>query len=298
MGSDTGGSIRIPAAFCGVVGLKPTFGRVSRHGCFPLGLTLDHMGPLTRSVRDAALVLNTIAGADPQDEATVARPAENFDPGPNATLRGMRVGIPQNFYNERLDAASGEAYNRALKLAERAGAILVPVSIPDPGGLTAVARAILLAEASAVLTPYLSRRSEFGSDVIALLDQGALLPATDYVNAQRVRRQLIRDYIKLFSKCDVIFAPTTPSPAPRIGQTTVRLGDQDEDTRLAATRFNRGINVLGWPAMSIPCGAAGKLPLGLQIIGKPWGERAMIACAAAMEAELSSVVLRLPEAAA
>ena len=94
----------------------------------------------------------------------------------------------------------------------------------------------------------------------------------------------------------MIFAPTTPSPAPRIGQTTVRLGDQDEDTRLAATRFNRGINVLGWPAMSIPCGVSGKLPLGLQIIGKPWGERALLACAEAMEQELSSVAVRLPEA--
>jgi aspartyl-tRNA(Asn)/glutamyl-tRNA(Gln) amidotransferase subunit A len=296
MGSDTGGSIRIPAAYCGVVGLKPTFGRVSRHGCFPLGLTLDHMGPLTRSVRDAALVLNAIAGEDPRDEATARRAPENFDPGMEPSLRGVRVGVPQNFYNERLDPAMSEAYQRALQTAERAGAALVPIQIPDPVGLTAVARAILLAEASAVLAPHLERREDFGGDVIALLDQGRLLPATDYVNAQRVRRQLIREYGKLFTAADVIFTPTTPNPAPRIGQRTVQLGDAEEDTRLAATRFNRGVNVLGWPAVSIPCGAEGKLPLGLQIIGRPWGERTLLACAAAMEAELSPAVIRLPEA--
>lgn len=296
MGSDTGGSIRIPAAFCGVVGLKPTFGRVSRHGCFPLGLTLDHMGPLTRSVRDSALILNAIAGADANDEATVARPEEDFDPGAGTSLRRVRIGIPENFYNERLDPGMAAAFVKAVQLAERAGAVLVPLRIPDPLGLTAVARAILLAEASAVLTPHLSRREDFGADVIALLDQGCLLPAVDYVNAQRARRQLLREYTKLFTKADVIFAPTTPSPAPRIGQTTVKLGDTDEDTRLAATRFNRGINVLGWPAMSIPCGAIGKLPIGLQIIGRPWSERALLACAAAMEAELSSSVVHLPEA--
>jgi aspartyl-tRNA(Asn)/glutamyl-tRNA(Gln) amidotransferase subunit A len=296
MGSDTGGSIRIPAAFCGTVGLKPTFGRVSRHGCFALGLTLDHMGPLTRTVRDAALILNVIAGADPEDEATVNRPPERFDPVNGASLRGVRVGVPENYYNERLDPEVASAYRRALESAESAGAVMVPVTIPDPVGLTAIARTILLAEASAVLAPYLSRREDFGSDVMSLLDQGSLLPATAYVNSQRIRRQLIREYNKLWTRADVIFAPATPGPAPRIGQRTVTLGGEEEDARLAATRFNRGINVLGWPAMSIPCGSSGNLPVGLQIIGKPWGERAMIACAAAMEAELSSVAIRLPGA--
>jgi aspartyl-tRNA(Asn)/glutamyl-tRNA(Gln) amidotransferase subunit A len=293
MGSDTGGSVRIPAAYCGVVGLKPTFGRVSRHGCFPLGLTLDHMGPLTRTVRDAALILNVIAGADSHDEATVSRPPERFDPVNGASLRGVRVGVPGNFYGERLHPDVAYAYQRALQAADGAGASLVPVTVPDPAGLNAVARTILLAEASSVLAPHLGRRDDFGSDVMSLLDQGSLLPATAYVNSQRIRRQLIREYNKLWLKADVIFVPTTPNPAPRIGQRTVMLGEEEEDARLAATRFNRGINVLGWPAMSIPCGASGKLPVGLQIIGKPWGERPMIACATAMEAELSSVALVL-----
>ena len=297
MGSDTGGSIRIPASFCGVVGLKATFGRVSRHGCFPLGLSLDHMGPLTRSVRDAALVLNAIAGPDGHDEACSHRPVEDYVPGEDASLQGKRVGLPENFYTDKLDTEMREAFNRAASLAESQGARIVPVRIPDPEGLIAVARVILLAEASAVMQPHWNRREDFGPDVLTLFDQGRLVPATQYVNAQRVRREMIRNYAKLFDGIDVLFTPTTPMAAPRIGQTTVRLGDSDEDTRLSATRFMRGINVLGNPALSIPCGwSSTGLPFGLQLVGRPWGERMLLDCGAAMERALMPAVARSPAA--
>ena len=299
MGSDTGGSIRIPASFCGVVGLKATFGRVSRHGCFPLGLSLDHMGPLTRTVRDAALVLNAIAGPDGHDEACTARPVEDYLPGSQASLKGTRIGLPENFYVEKLDTEVRDAFRHALELAEAEGARIVPVRIPDPDGLIAVARVILLAEGSSVMQPHWHRRDDFGPDVLTLFDQGRLVPATQYINAQRVRREMMRDYAKLFEQIDVLFTPAIPMPAPRIGQTTVRLGDSDEDTRLSTTRFMRGINVLGNPAMSIPCGwSAAGLPIGLQIVGRPWAERAMLDSAAAMEQALTPVVNRSPAASA
>jgi aspartyl-tRNA(Asn)/glutamyl-tRNA(Gln) amidotransferase subunit A len=285
MGSDTGGSIRIPASYCGTVGFKPTFGRVSRYGCFPLGLSLDHMGPLTRSVEDAAVVLNAIAGPDPHDDTTQSRAAEDFRPDRPAELRGLRIGIARNFYNERVHEDVASAFNRAVQAALDRGAHVVEVTVPAPHDLVTVARTVLLAEAAAVLTPYLERRVDFGMDVLALMDQGRLLPATDYVNAQRVRRTLMRDYAGLFRGIDVLFTPTTPVPAPRIGETTVTIGGAQEDARLASTRFVRGINALGLPAISIPCGESRDgLPLGLQIVGRAWADRQVLTVAAAMGA--------------
>jgi aspartyl-tRNA(Asn)/glutamyl-tRNA(Gln) amidotransferase subunit A len=285
MGSDTGGSIRIPASYCGTVGFKPTFGRVSRHGCFPLGLSLDHMGPLTRSAEDAAAILNAIAGADPHDDTTHARAVEDFRPARPAELRGLRVGIARNFYNERVHEDVSSAFGRAVQAALDQGAQVVEVTVPAPHDLVTVARTVLLAEAAAVLTPYLERRADFGADVLALMDQGRLLPATDYVNAQRVRRSLMRDYAVLFRTIDVLFTPTTPLAAPRIGQTTVTIGREEEDARLASTRFVRGINALGLPAISIPWGESRDgLPLGLQIVGRAWADKQVLTVAAAMGA--------------
>ena len=153
MGSDTGGSIRIPASFCGVVGLKPTYGRVSRYGAMPLGFSLDHMGPLTRSVRDAGAVLNIIAGYDPRDDTSSRRPVENYVPDIEPTIRGLRIGLPENFYFERLDPDVDAAVRAAFHAAESHGAEIVPLRVPDIAALNTVARVILLAEASALLEP-------------------------------------------------------------------------------------------------------------------------------------------------
>jgi len=192
MGSDTGGSIRIPAAFCGTVGLKPTFGRVSRFGVMPLDFSLDHMGPLTRSVRDAAVALEAIAGHDSRDDTSSRRPVTHYLPEADCSILGVRIGWPENFYLERLDPAVDAAVNRMAKTAESLGAQIVPLRVPDIAAINAVGRVILLSEASAVMEPYLNRRELFGADVLALLDQGRLLPATDYVNAQRLRSMMQR----------------------------------------------------------------------------------------------------------
>jgi aspartyl-tRNA(Asn)/glutamyl-tRNA(Gln) amidotransferase subunit A len=271
MGTDTGGSIRIPAAFCGTVGLKPTYGRVSRHGVLPLGYSLDHMGPLTRSVRDAALTLNTIAGPDPKDPTASQRPVVDYVPAEGCSIRGLRVGFPEDFFFDRLDPDVESAVRGAIARAESLGASVRSVRLPDMPALNAVARMVLLAEASAVASPALDRRELFGPDVLALLDQGRLVPAVDYINAQRLRRRMRREFDALWREVDCLFTPTTPNTAPRIGDTTVRLGGVDEDVRLATTRLVRGINALGYPALSIPCGLSGSgLPIGLQIIGPPF----------------------------
>lgn len=281
LGSDTGGSIRIPAAYCGCVGLKPTFGRVSRFGTMPLGFNLDHLGPMTRTARDAALVMNIIAGYDSRDDSSSREPAGKFSVE-EFSLKGLRIGVPENFYNERIAPEVAAAFADALQRAEAAGALMVPVRVPDPAAINVAGRIILLAEVSALMEPYAHRRGDFGADVQALLDQGRLLAATDYVNAQRLRRNFQRQWAGLWSQVDVIFTPTAPILAPLIGQTEVDWAGEAEDVRLATTRLVRAINVLGLPATSIPLHING-LPAGLQIIGGAFEEARVLAAGAAME---------------
>jgi len=158
------------------------------------------------------------------------------------------------------------------------------VKLPDMDALNAVARIVLLAEASAVATPALDRRELFGPDVLALFDQGRLVPAVDYINAQRLRKRMRRQFDAIWNEVDCLFTPTTPNTAPKIGDTTVRLGGKDEDVRLATTRLVRGINALGYPALSIPCGLSGSgMPIGLQIIGPAFEEARILQAGAALE---------------
>jgi aspartyl-tRNA(Asn)/glutamyl-tRNA(Gln) amidotransferase subunit A len=158
------------------------------------------------------------------------------------------------------------------------------VTVPDMAQLNAVARVILLSEASAVYDPYLENRGLFGEDVLRLLDQGRLVAATDYINAQRLRRNLVRQFETLWKEVDCLICPTTPNTAPRIGETTIRLGGQDEDVRLATTRLVRGINALGFPSLSMPCGvSANGLPIGMQIVGPAFEEAMVLRAGAALE---------------
>lgn len=269
-GTDTGGSIRIPAAFCGVVGLKPTYGLVDRAGIQPLGFSLDHIGPLTRTVADARIALDAMAVGDARRK-------------PAPVLENLRIGLPENFYFTHVAADVVAAIHQAAKTAETRGAHIVPVRVPDIDALNAVGRVILLAEASALYEPYMSRRSDFGDDVLALLDQGRLVPATDYVNAQRLRKKLRNEFHSLFRTIDCLFTPASATTAPRIGQKQVELNGEMHDTRLATTRLVRGINVLGFPALTIPCGESEGLPIGLQIIARPWEENLLLSLGEALE---------------
>lgn len=290
MGSDTGGSIRIPASFCGTVGLKPTFGRVSRYGVMPLDFSLDHMGPLTLSVRDAGLTLNALAGFDPRDDTSSREPVEDYVPADDVSIRGVRIGLPENFYFDRVDPEVAHAVRKMAETAEGLGARVVPVRVPDIVAMNAVSRIILQAEASAVMEPYCDRREDFGPDVRLLLDQGRLLAATDYIQAQRLRRMMRQEFRAVWNRAECLFTPATPTAAPKIGQMTVEFDGETEDVRLASTRFVRAINMLGWPALSLPCGLNSQgLPLGLQIIGPPFREALILRVAAALEATLPAL---------
>jgi aspartyl-tRNA(Asn)/glutamyl-tRNA(Gln) amidotransferase subunit A len=272
-GTDTGGSIRIPSSFCGTVGLKPTYERVSRRGVLPLGLTLDHIGPMTRTVRDCAIAFQAMA----------TKPS-GYVPGPHADIKGLRVGLPENYYLERLDPELAEAVRRGVQTAAALGALIVELRVPDIDEINVVGRVLLLVEAVSNLGPHLERRSDFGADVLALLDQGRMVSGAEYADAQRLRRMQIREFSKLWTQVDCIFTPATPTPAPKIGQTTIDIGGVAEDVRLTTTRFMRAINVLGIPSLAMPCGfTAAGLPIGLQILGAPGAEDTLLRLGAGME---------------
>lgn len=283
IGTDTGGSIRIPAAFCGVAGLKPTYGLVSCYGIQPLGYSLDHAGPLCVTSRDAGLVLEAIAGPDPRDAASSLQPAGRYAPQEKATIEGLRVGIPDNDYFERLMPEVESAVRAVIARIERLGARIQPVRTPAVGDLNLVSRVVLYAEASAVYRQHIGRTEMFGADVLTLLQQGLHVSGPDYVNAQRLRRRLAREYREVFREVDLVLTPSAPATAPLIGQKEVVLGGSAMDVRLAATSLVRGINVTGLPALSVPCHTKGSLPVGVQLIGAPFGEDVLVRAGAAVE---------------
>jgi aspartyl-tRNA(Asn)/glutamyl-tRNA(Gln) amidotransferase subunit A len=270
-GTDTGGSIRVPASFCGVVGLKPTYGLVDRRGVQPLGLSLDHVGPLARTVEDVRVALDALSDGARLKTA----------PG---SISEIRVGLPENFYFDMVEPDIKAAVQRAAHRAEDLGARIVPVQVPDIDALNRAGLVILLSEAAAVHQTHLKRRGDFGTDVLALLDQGLLIPAADYINAQRLRKLLLAEFHSLFRRIDCLLTPTTPITAPRIGQREITLDGVAHDTRMLTTRFVRGFNVLGFPALSIPCGLSSEgLPIGLQLAARPLEENLLLLLGEALE---------------
>ena len=274
LGSDTGGSVRIPASFCGITGLKPTFGRISRYGVFPLGHTLDHVGHFALTVADVATILEVLAGPDPRDDSSANEAAPHVELSAEPRLKGVRVGVPRKYYFERLQPDVESAANAAVKTLASLGAEVKEIEIPDIEEFTVIGRVILLAEATALhRTRLKTRRADIGPDVLALLDQGQFILATDYLDAQRRRRQLVQNLNRLFDDVQVIVTPTTPVVAAKIGATTIELAGRQEDARLASTRFVRALNMAGVPVLAVPCGFDGQgMPIGLQILGRAFDE--------------------------
>jgi aspartyl-tRNA(Asn)/glutamyl-tRNA(Gln) amidotransferase subunit A len=283
LGSDTGGSIRIPASFCGVTGLKPTYGRVSRYGVLPLAFSLDHMGPLGSCVEDCALAMNAIAGPDPLDPSCAPISVPDFNLLPRTDLKGLRVGIPRNFFFDRVDEQVSAAVHKSVSLMQTLGALIQDVAIPDLNAVNTAARIIQMAEVAAL---YAGRHDAalFGSDVWALIQQGKLIAGHEYVNAQRLRSLFCEEFNELWRVIDVLAAPTTPVAAPGLHETEVQIAGEWENTRMASTRLVRAINYLGNPALSMPCGTTvSGLPIGLQLIGAPFSEPKLLQVARTLE---------------
>jgi aspartyl-tRNA(Asn)/glutamyl-tRNA(Gln) amidotransferase subunit A len=303
LGSDTGGSIRQPAAFCGVVGLKPTYGRVSRFGLVAFASSLDQIGPITRTVEDNAYLLQAISGLDPMDSTSANVDVPNFVSALTGDIKGLRIAVPKEYLGEGVNETVRQSVLDALKVLEKQGAVWEEVSLPHSKYALAAYYLLSSSEASANLarfdgvrygyrTPnadslidlYKNSRAEgFGDEVKRRIMLGTFALSSGYYDAyykkaQRVRTLIKKDFEDVFAKYDVIIGPTTPTPAFKIGENI-----EDPLTMYANDILTIPVNLAGVPGISIPCGFDGGLPLGLQIIGKHFDEATIYRTAHAFE---------------
>jgi aspartyl-tRNA(Asn)/glutamyl-tRNA(Gln) amidotransferase subunit A len=304
LGSDTGGSVRQPAACCGIVGLKPTYGRVSRYGLVAFASSLDQIGPMTKDVRDAALIMNVISGHDPRDSTSADMPLPDFPRALTGSAKGLRLGIPREYFVGGMDREVEGAVREAIRVLEGVGTTTADVSLPHSAYAVAAYYILAPSEASSNLarydgikygyrTPqwsnlrdmYMRTRDEgFGAEVKRRIMLGTYALSAGYYEAyyrkaQQVRTLILRDFEEAFRHVDVIVAPTTPTPAFKIGEKT-----DDPLQMYLSDVFTVPVNLAGLPGISVPCGFSSTgLPIGLQLIGKPFDEETVLRVAYAFE---------------
>jgi aspartyl-tRNA(Asn)/glutamyl-tRNA(Gln) amidotransferase subunit A len=275
LGSDTGGSVRLPAAFCGVVGIKPTYGRVSRAGAMQLSFSMDHVGPLTRTVRDCARLLGVVAGHDPLDATSSHAPVPDYEARLGRPIRGVRIGLPGNYYTNGLSEPVRAALQAAQDVFRAQGAELREVSLPDHDLIYALGALITRTEISAVHRRWLTTRpQDYEPQVRARFSIGLYVPGTRYLDALNLRAVLLRRMMEeVYSQVDVLLVPGTSFPAPPIAE--VDVGDSPGYLALLASisHCTQPANYLGLPGLVLPAGFAPEgLPVSLQLIGRPFGE--------------------------
>jgi Asp-tRNA(Asn)/Glu-tRNA(Gln) amidotransferase A subunit family amidase len=286
VGGDTGGSNRQPAALCGVIGVKVTYGRVSRYGGIPLSWSMDTVGPMSRTVGDSAALLQVTAGHDPKDPATRRGAVPDYLAALAGGLRGIRIGVPHDQFMAMMEPDVGAAIQDALGVLKQNGATLVDVRFPSLEPVVGAHRAIIFCEAAAAHEELIrTRAAELSDEVRPLLQSGLFLTASQYLGAQQARRNVIAAYRSLWRSFDVLVTPTSPIAAPVIGTTTARLGGNDIPLVRAFLDLTLPFNLTGQPAISVPCGfTRGGLPIGLQLVGRPFDEATLFRAGAAYEA--------------
>jgi len=296
LGTDTGGSIREPASFCGVVGIKPTYSRVSRYGVVAYASSLDQVGPFAKTVRDAAIMLRALAGVDPNDSTCSARPVPDYEKSLTGEVKGMRLGVPKEFFVDGMEREVEEAIRAAIKQLEAMGASVIEISLPHTSYAIGAYYLIATAEASANLARYdgiryglraeaanladvynLSRAQGFGAEVKRRIMLGTFALSTGYydayyLKAQKVRTLIRRDFEQAFERCDAIVTPTAPTTAFKLGEKTT-----DPLQMYLSDIFTISVNLAGLPGLVVPCGYDKlNMPIGLQLIGPPFGEETIL----------------------
>lgn len=287
VGSDTAGSIRTPAAACGVMGFKPTYGRIPRSGAMPLAWSLDHIGPLARNARDLARLMEVLSGHDPADTTSSRRAVPTYETSLKQELFGRRIGVPAQYFLEDLEPSVADLMTSALETLRSAGATLVTVHLPKTGDLVELTRLVMYAEASAAHAHWLRTRSQdYSSQVATRLTTGAVIPATLYLEALQYRAIAMRRFCEaVFAHCDVLATPTLPIEVPTIEATDVGSNEALWQLLGRLGRCVAPVNYLGLPALAMPIGfSAARLPASLQLIGRPFAEQVLLDTAASYQA--------------
>ncbi len=285
LGSDTGGSIRMPAHFCGVTGLKTTYGRISRAGAMPLSQSLDTVGPLARTAEDCALLLGLMAGADANDPTAAAEPVPDYVAATRESITGLTIGVPSAFYVDDLDPEVERILDETISVLKREGANIVQVELPDQRQLTAAAQLVVAVEASAFHKRWLIERpQDYGPQVLMRLQNGFAIPGVSYLEAMRWRGPALAAYLAAVAGTDAVIVPGAPVPAPTLAESDVGNGPDAEAVIQRLTRFTRPINYLGLPSLAIPSGFTKTgLPVGMQLIGRSFDEAMLLRIGAAFQ---------------
>lgn len=277
LGTDTSGSITIPSSMCGVVGLKPTFGRVSKYGCFPEAWSLDHVGPMGKSVTDVTLLLDALSGFDKNDPSSVDSPKVNFRDFLNDNISGMVIGINESYFFKHTDRTIKELVQNAIKKLEDKGAKVELINLPSLVDANYALEMIDSSELAAVHHYNIKYRPEdFGKDVRTVIELGHIPSAVDYLQAQQIRMKIKSDFNKAFQKIDVLIVPSVPTSTMDIGSKFAEINGEKVSFSDNSSRFAEPVSLAGLPSLTIPCGFLNEMPVGLQIIGPEFGESKII----------------------
>lgn len=284
-GSDTGGSIRAPGAVNGIAGIKPTYGRVSKHGVATLSWSLDHAGPMARTAEDLALMLNAMAGHDPMDPTTRDIPVPDYASALSGDIEGVRIGVPTNYFFDDVQPAVKNAVTSAIGVLKKLGAKIVDVRIANFDDVLSTFFSIVMPEAATYhQRTFRTRGGEYGADVRQLLETGQLYLATTYIAAQRNRSAIRAALNAALDPVDVLVMPTLPTVAARVGQEVYKWKNREEPVFEACARFLSPFNLAGLPAASVPCGLSrDNMPIGLQIAGRAFDEATVLKVADAFD---------------
>jgi aspartyl-tRNA(Asn)/glutamyl-tRNA(Gln) amidotransferase subunit A len=286
LGSDTGGSIRYPAAMCGVTGLKPTFGRVPRTGVMPLAWTLDTIGPIARSARDCARLLGVIAGVDPEDGHALDVPVPDYEARLSGDIRGLRIAVPRRYYYDLVTPEIERALSDSLSVLRERGAVIVSSDVPDMDLVNCMMALVMSVEAAAIhRASLIERPQDYADQVRARIEPGFYYPATRYAEALAMRSRLTREYLQAaLGDADVIHVPALSFAVPSIAATTEGSPADVAQAIASVTHCVRAVNYLGLPAISVPAGfSAGSLPVAFQLIGRPFDEGTLLRVAEAYQ---------------